>query len=114
MAGPRLTPPAGANLAHGDATIEAKRGAAWVGTAACEQHKTVQATMLAGTRAEFQKQHPSTGGRGKVAATCTPDAQPRPSPALDASRVTFRQGERQHARHWQSLYATEIARQPRL
>lgn len=85
-----------------------------MGTAACEQYQTVQSTMLAGTRAEFQKQHPSTGGRGKVVATCTPDALPRPSPVVDKAMASFAQGERNHACHWQSMYATEIARQARL
>eukprot|EP00892_Ulva_mutabilis_P005041 jgi/Ulvmu1/2909/UM147_0007.1 len=104
----------GANLAQGDATIDAKRGSAWVGTVACEAERTVLATMLDGKRAEFQKRHPSSGGHGKVIATCTPGAQPRPSPVLDKAMESFAQGERNHSRHWQSMYATEIGRQARL
>lgn len=92
----------------------AKRGSAWVGTVACKQNQTVQTTMLDGMRAEFQKRHPSAGGHAKVIATCTPGAQPRPSPVLDQAMKSLAQGERKHARHWQSMYATEIARQPRL
>lgn len=85
-----------------------------MGTVACHPNETVQSTMLAGIKAEFQKQHPSTGGRGKVVATCTPDALPRPSPTVDKAMATFAQGERKHSRHWQSMYSTEIARQVRL
>lgn len=100
--------------AQGDATTPGKQGAAWVGTAPCHMFESVQRTTQRGLKPEFQKIHPSADGKLKAAMTCTPDAQPRPSPALDATRARFAQSERNHAAHWQSMYATSICKAPRL
>lgn len=101
----------GFNTAHADATIPRKQGAAWVGIAPCNMHRSVAATTAAGLKPEFQKIHPSADGKMKCVMTCNAEGLPRPGPRVDAAMGWFRTGEQQHAAHWRTTYqATMLQR----
>lgn len=105
---------AGTNCLCGDATIPDKQGAAWVGTAPCHMLQSLQQTTQAGLKPEFQKIHPSADGRMKAVITCSPDGQPQKSGNLQLTMARFGHSEKNHTKHWQSMYQTMICKAERL
>jgi hypothetical protein len=105
---------AGTNLKCGDATIQNKQGAAWVGTAPCHMLQSLQKTTQAGLKPEFQKIHPSADGHMKAVLTCSPDGQPQNSGNLELTMARCGLSEKNHAKHWQSMYQTMICKEERL